>query len=150
MKLNQLPASPAGRIDSKRKGRGMATGQGKTAGRGTKGQNSRSGGLHKVGFEGGQMPLQRRLPKRGFKNPFKKFYALVRVGDLEAFPGDSEVKVDTLRAQGLVGRTMDGVKILGDGALSKALVVHVDKVSRSARAKIESVGGKVVLNGDTP
>lgn len=147
MKLNQLPKSPAGRVDGKRKGRGMATGNGKTCGRGTKGQNSRSGGSVAVGFEGGQMPLQRRLPKRGFTSPFKKFYALVRLEDLEVFPEGSAVRIEDLRTNGLVGRIKDGVKVLGGGALSKALTVYVDKVSRSAREKIEAVGGKVILDG---
>lgn len=150
MKLNQLPRSPAGRVDVKKKGRGMASGRGKTAGRGTKGQNSRSGGHHKVGFEGGQMPLQRRLPKRGFTSPFKKVYALVRLEDLEVFSSGSDVRIENLHAEGLVGRTRDGVKILGDGALSKALVIYVDKVSRSAKEKIEAVGGMVILSGEQP
>ena len=128
----------------------MASGRGKTAGRGTKGQNSRSGGHHKVGFEGGQMPLQRRLPKRGFTSPFKKVYALVRLEDLEVFSSGSDVRIENLHAEGLVGRTRDGVKILGDGALSKALVIYVDKVSRSAKEKIEAVGGMVILSGEQP
>ena len=149
MKLNQLPESPVGRVKSKRKGRGMATGSGKTCGRGTKGQNSRSGGNHMVGFEGGQMPLQRRLPKRGFRSPFKKCYALVQVEDLEIFPGGSEVGVEDLRLKKLVGSVKDGVKVLGSGKLSRALVVRVDKVSRSAQEKIEAVGGRVMLNGKT-
>ena len=147
MKLNELPASPAGRVDAKRKGQGIASGNGKTAGRGTKGQAARSGGYHKVGFEGGQMPLQRRLPKRGFRSPFKEFYALVQVEDLEIFPSGAEVQIEDLRAKGLVGRLKDGVKVLGDGTLSKALVVHADKFSRSAQEKIEAVGGRVVLSG---
>ena len=147
MKLNELPASPSGRVDAKRKGQGIASGNGKTAGRGTKGQAARSGGYHKVGFEGGQMPLQRRLPKRGFRSPFKEFYALVQVEDLEIFPSGAEVQIEDLRAKGLVGRLKDGVKVLGDGTLSKALVVHADKFSRSAQEKIEAVGGRVVLSG---
>ncbi|MBF0459972.1 MAG: 50S ribosomal protein L15 [Magnetococcales bacterium] len=147
MKLNQLPASPAGRIEGKRKGLGIGSGNGKTAGRGTKGQAARSGGYHKVGFEGGQMPLQRRLPKRGFRSPFKEYYALVQVEDLEIFPGGSEVQIEDLRTNGLVGRLKDGVKLLGDGQLSKALIVHADKCSRSAQEKIEAVGGRVVLSG---
>lgn len=127
----------------------MASGNGKTAGRGSKGQKSRSGGYHKVGFEGGQMPLQRRLPKRGFKSPFKKFYALVNVANLEVFSDGDEIRVGALRDKGLIGRVRDGVKVLGDGALSKALVVHVDRVSQSARQKIEAAGGKVFLSGDS-
>lgn len=147
MKLNQLPRSPAGRVAPKRKGLGIASGNGKTAGRGTKGQAARSGGYHKVGFEGGQMPLQRRLPKRGFRSPFKEFYALVQVEDLEKFDAGVEVRLEDLRAKGLVGQLKDGVKLLGDGTLSKALTVHVDKCSRSAQEKIEAAGGRVVLSG---
>ena len=149
MKLNQLPDSPSGRVEGKRKGLGIGSGNGKTAGRGTKGQSARSGGFHKVGFEGGQMPLQRRIPKRGFRSPFKEFYALVQVEDLEVFASGSEVHLEDMRARGLVGRLKDGVKLLGDGALTKSLVVHADKCSRSAQEKIEAVGGKVVLSGVT-
>ncbi len=148
MKLNQLPECPTGRIDGKRKGRGIGTGNGKTGGRGTKGQNSRSGGYHKVGFEGGQMPLQRRLPKRGFKSPFRKEYAIVHLKDLDIFDAGAEIQLEELRSKGLVGRCKEGVKVLGDGELTKMLVVHVDKISRSAREKIEAAGGRVVLNGE--
>lgn len=147
MKLNQLPRSPAGRVAAKRKGLGIASGNGKTAGRGTKGQSARSGGFHKVGFEGGQMPLQRRLPKRGFRSPFKEFYALVQVEDLETFPAGAEVRLEDLRAKGLVGALKDGVKLLGDGTISKALTVYADKCSRSAQEKVEAAGGRVVLSG---
>jgi large subunit ribosomal protein L15 len=149
MKLNQLPESPAGRIASKRKGQGIGSGNGKTAGRGTKGQTARSGGFHKVGFEGGQMPLQRRLPKRGFRSPFKEYYALVQVEDLDVFEAGSIVGLAELKEKGLVSRLKDGVKLLGDGSINKALTVHVDKVSRSAQEKIEAVGGKVELSAAT-
>ncbi|MBF0184590.1 MAG: 50S ribosomal protein L15 [Magnetococcales bacterium] len=147
MKLNQLPECPAGRIAAKRKGQGIGSGNGKTAGRGTKGQTARSGGFHKVGFEGGQMPLQRRLPKRGFRSPFKEYYALIQVEDLDIFETGSEINLQGLREKGLIGRLKDGVKLLGNGEITKALTVHVDKVSRSAQEKIEAAGGKVILSG---
>lgn len=150
MKLNQLPVSPAGRKPSKRKGRGMASGSGKTCGRGHKGQKSRSGGNPPVGFEGGQMPLQRRLPKRGFKNRFSKSFALMKVGDLEAFETGAEVKADDFRTYGLIGRRIgDGIKLLGDGTLSKSLHIHVDRVSKAARSKVEAAGGTVILTIET-
>lgn len=150
MKLNELPASPPGRKAVKRKGRGIGSGLGKTAGRGTKGQKSRSGGYHRVGFEGGQMPLQRRLPKRGFKSPFKKVFALIKVGDLEVFDAGTEVNAELLRERGLIGQVADGVKLLADGELTRALTIHVDKVSGNARAKVESAGGRVVVPEPTP
>lgn len=146
MKLNQVPKSPANRVDGKRKGRGISSGKGKTAGRGMKGQKCRSGGYHRVGFEGGQMPLQRRLPKRGFTNPFKKSYALIKVQDLEIFATGTEVNTEELLAKGLVDSVQDGIKVLGGGTLSKNLVVHVDKASQSAKKKIEEAGGRVILN----
>ncbi|MBF0625036.1 MAG: 50S ribosomal protein L15 [Magnetococcales bacterium] len=147
MRLNQLPAVPGTHQQPKRKGRGYATGNGKTAGRGVKGQKARSGGYHKVGFEGGQMPLQRRLPKHGFKNHFRVSYQLVSVGDLEAkFDAGAEVTVATLREKRLLNRLrLDGIKLLGDGELTKALTVIVDRASRSAVAKVEQAGGKVIL-----
>ncbi|WP_130469922.1 50S ribosomal protein L15 [Candidatus Magnetaquicoccus inordinatus] len=147
MKLNQLPECPTGRIAAKRKGQGIGSGNGKTAGKGTKGQTARSGGYHKVGFEGGQMPLQRRLPKRGFRSPFKEYYALVQIEDLDIFEAGSEIALADLQAKGLVGRLKDGVKLLGDGEINKALTIHVDKVSRAAQEKVEAAGGKVVLSG---
>lgn len=149
MKLNQLPECPTGRIASKRKGQGIGSGNGKTAGRGTKGQTARSGGFHKVGFEGGQMPLQRRLPKRGFRSPFKEFYALVQIEDLDIFDAGSVVGLAELREKGLVSRMKGGVKLLGEGTINKALTVQVDKASRSALEKIEAAGGKVELSSAT-
>ena len=147
MKLNELPACPENRKDPKRVGRGMATGNGKTAGRGQKGQKSRSGGFHKVGFEGGQMPLQRRLPKRGFTNIFRKVYALVNVEALEVFDADTEVNLELLQAKGLVRKDVKaGVKLLGNGELTKKLNIHVDKVSKSAQEKVEKAGGTVTLS----
>ncbi len=148
MKLNQLPSSPANRKGAKRRGRGMSSGLGKTSGRGQKGQKCRSGGYHIVGFEGGQMPLQRRLPKRGFKNPFKKVFALVNVGDLEIFDTGAEVDAEVLRGKGLVGHLGDGVKLLADGELTKALIIQVDRISKAARAKVEAAGGQVILSGE--
>ncbi|MBF0611083.1 MAG: 50S ribosomal protein L15 [Magnetococcales bacterium] len=147
MKLNELPQVPAGRQEPKRKGQGIGSGNGKTAGRGTKGQHARSGGFHRVGFEGGQMPLQMRLPKRGFKNHFKKVFALISVGQLEAkFAAGSEVTVDTLLAAGMVNKTLDGVKLLADGELTKALNIQVDRASKAAIAKVEAAGGKITLS----
>ncbi|MBF0194289.1 MAG: 50S ribosomal protein L15 [Magnetococcales bacterium] len=147
MKLNELPSSPTNRKDPKRVGRGMASGTGKTAGRGVKGQKSRSGGFHKVGFEGGQMPLQRRLPKRGFNNIFRKEYALVNVEDLEAFDAGSEINLELLQSHGLVRKGINsGVKLLGNGNLTKKLNISVDKVSKTAKEKVENAGGTVTLS----
>jgi large subunit ribosomal protein L15 len=147
MKLNELPASPANRKAPKRVGRGMATGTGKTSGRGQKGQKSRSGGFHKVGFEGGQMPLQRRLPKRGFTNIFRKSYSLINVGDLEAFDSGTEINLELLKAKGLVRKNIQvGIKLLGNGELTKKLNISVDRVSKSAKEKVENAGGTVTLS----
>lgn len=148
MKLNELSPAPGSRKDSVRKGRGIGSGNGKTAGRGHKGQHARSGGFHKVGFEGGQMALQRRLPKAGFKNNLRKIYALVSVGDLEAkFSAGDEVRVENLVSQGLVRKSFgDGVKLLADGELTKSLNIFVDKASQSAIAKVQAAGGRITLN----
>ncbi|MBF0152401.1 MAG: 50S ribosomal protein L15 [Magnetococcales bacterium] len=148
MKLNELPAIPGNTQEGKRKGRGPGSGNGKTGGRGVKGQKARSGGYHKVGFEGGQMPLQRRLPKRGFTNPFRKVYALLNLNDLNVFAAHTEVTDALLRekfAKKLYKRHMDGVKLLGDGVLEKPLKIHVDKASRVAVEKVAAVGGEVIL-----
>ena len=142
MKLHELKA-PAGATHSrKRKGRGTATGQGKTAGRGMNGQNSRSGGGVRLGFEGGQMPLYRRLPKRGFNNKWAKEYATVNVGDLNRFEANTEVTPELLREVGLVKQVIDGVKILGDGELDRALTVKAVKFTKTAAEKINAAGGK--------
>ena len=142
MKLHELKA-PAGSTHSrKRKGRGTATGQGKTAGRGMNGQNSRSGGGVRLGFEGGQMPLYRRLPKRGFNNKQAKEYATVNVGDLNRFEANTEVTPELLREVGLVKQVIDGVKILGDGELDRALTVKAVKFTKTAAEKINAAGGK--------
>lgn len=147
MKLNELPANPPNRKEPNRVGRGMASGNGKTAGRGQKGQKSRSGGFHKVGFEGGQMPLQRRLPKRGFNNIFRKTYSLINVGDLEDLDSGTVINLEFLRSKGMVRKDVrDGIKLLGNGELTKKLTITVDKVSKSAQEKVEKAGGTVTLS----
>ena len=141
MELNNLKPKKGSRHAKKRVGRGPGSGHGKTAGRGEKGQKSRSGFSRQIGFEGGQMPLHRRLPKRGFTNIFKKDYAVVNVSDLDRFDNGATVDEKTLRTAGLVKGQNDGVKILGDGKLSKKLTVHATKFSASARKQIEAAGG---------
>ena len=142
MDLSNLQPALGATKSRKRLGRGPGSGLGKTAGKGHKGQNARSGGGVKAGFEGGQMPLQRRLPKRGFNPLSKKVFALVKVGDLEQFEAGSVIDLDAFGKAGLVKRLGDGVKILGDGELTKALTVKAHKFSKSAQAKIEKAGGK--------
>jgi large subunit ribosomal protein L15 len=141
--LGQLkpPAGATKRV--KRVGRGPGSGHGRTAGRGNKGQKSRSGAPIPRGFEGGQMPLQRRLPKRGFRNIFKKRFALVHIKDLNRFSAGEVVDIEALQKAGLVKKIYDGVKIVGDGDLTIALTVRVHKYTESARKKIESASGKV-------
>ena len=141
MELNNLKPKKGARHAKKRVGRGPGSGHGKTSGRGEKGQKSRSGYSGKRGFEGGQMPLHRRLPKRGFTNIFKKDYAVVNVSDLERFDSGASVDEATLRQAGLVKGSHDGVKVLGDGELSKKLSVSATKFSKSAREIIEKAGG---------
>ena len=141
--LSNLSPQPGSRKPRKRVGRGLGSGHGKTATRGHKGHKARSGGGIKLGFEGGQMPLQRRLPKRGFNNIFKKVFAIVNIQDLERFAADTRVDKQTLIAAGLVSKNDGLVKILGNGELKNAITVAVDKVSGSARQKIEAVGGKI-------
>jgi len=141
MELNKLKPKKGARHAKKRVGRGPGSGHGKTAGRGEKGQKSRSGFSRMTGFEGGQMPLHRRLPKRGFTNIFKKEHAVVNVSDLERFDNGATVDETTLRKAGLVKGQNDGIKILGDGKLSKKLTVVADKFSASARKQIEAAGG---------
>jgi len=128
--------------EKKRVGRGQASGQGKTAGRGGKGQKARTGNMNFIGFEGGQMPIQRRIPKRGFTNPFRVEYALINVGDLESL-GLAEVDLDKLVESGAVKVRKHGLKVLGDGELTKPVSVKANKFSASAREKIEKAGGKV-------
>jgi large subunit ribosomal protein L15 len=143
MDLSNL-SPPKGAVKNrKRVGRGPGSGHGKTSGRGHKGQKARSGGSIKPGFEGGQMPLARRLPKRGFTNIFKKQYALVQVGDLAAFDKGSVVDPGALVANGLVTKLLDGVKLLANGDIDRPLTVKVHKCSRAAQAKIVAAGGTV-------
>ena len=146
MKLHELRPAEGAVSSKKRLGRGTATGQGKTSGRGQKGQKSRSGGGVRVGFEGGQMPLYRRLPKRGFKNPFKKVYTLVNVETLNRFENGTEITAELLKETGVISKIQkDGVKILGEGNLEKAVTVKADKFTASAQEKIEKAGGKAEL-----
>ena len=142
MKLHELRAVPGATKAPKRKGRGTATGQGKTAGRGMNGQKSRSGGGVRPGFEGGQMPLYRRIPKRGFNNIFATEYAIVNVSDLNKFAEDTVVDEELLKAAGLIKKSYAGVKVLGDGELTTKLTVKAAKFTKSAVEKIEKAGGK--------
>ncbi len=142
--LLNLKNNPGARKNPKRVGRGIGSGTGKTCGRGQKGQKSRSGGNPHPWFEGGQMPLQRRLPKRGFTNIFKKSYDLVNLKSLAALKVDGAVTPQVLKEQGLI-RDAGAVKVLGDGELTGAVEVHAHKFSQSAKEKIEKSGGKAVV-----
>ena len=142
MKLHELSPAPGSTKKAYRKGRGAGSGNGKTAGKGHKGQKARTGGGVRPGFEGGQMPLQRRIPKRGFNNIFGTQYAVVNVSDLEQFDNDTVVTTELLMEAGLVKKTLDGVKILGNGELTKKLTVNAKAFSASAKEKIEKAGGK--------
>ena len=143
MKLNELSPAIGSKTEAKRKGRGHGTGNGKTAGRGHKGQNARSGGGVRPGFEGGQLPLYRKLPKRGFSNyKFKTTYATVNVEALNRFEDGAVVDLDALMDARLVRRELDGVKILGRGEITKKLTVKATVFSASAKEKIEAAGGK--------
>jgi large subunit ribosomal protein L15 len=143
MKLNELSPPDGSRKSRKRVGRGVGSGHGTTAGRGTKGQNSRSGGGVRPGFEGGQMPLHRRLPKRGFTNIFKKKIAVINIRDLVRFEGDSIVDEAALVRIGLVKGRRDGIKLLGKGEIKIPLTVKVNGVSKNAREKILAAGGNI-------
>ena len=142
MKLNELSPAMGSTHVAKRKGRGHATGNGKTAGRGHKGQKARSGGGTRVGFEGGQMPLARRIPKRGFNNIFAKPLEAVNVSVLEKFENGAVVDAEALLNAGILSKCRYGVKILGNGDLTKNLTVKANAFSESAKAKIEAAGGK--------
>ena len=142
MKLHELSPAPGSTKDVFRKGRGHGSGNGKTAGKGHKGQNARSGGGVRPGFEGGQMPLARRVPKRGFHNIFATKYATINVSDLNCFEDGAVVDTNAILAAGLLKKTLDGVKILGNGELTKKLTVNVAAFSASAKQKIEEAGGK--------
>ena len=143
MKLNELLPPEGSRKTRKRVGRGVGSGKGKTAGRGTKGHNSRSGGGVRPGFEGGQMPLHRRLPKRGFTNIFKKKIAVINVRDLARFESGSVVDEAALIRAGLVKGRRDGIKLLGQGEINIPLTVKVNGVSKNAREKIIAAGGNI-------
>ena len=141
--LSNLSPHPGSNKNKKRIGRGPGSGHGKTAARGHKGYKARSGSGIKLGFEGGQMPLQRRLPKRGFNNIFKKEYAIVNLRDLERFEAGTRIDRQALIDAGMVAKKYPFVKILGEGEIKAALTVAVDKVSKSARQKIEAAGGTI-------
>jgi large subunit ribosomal protein L15 len=143
MKLNELLPPEGSRGTRKRLGRGVGSGKGKTAGRGTKGHNSRSGGGVRPGFEGGQMPLHRRLPKRGFTNIFKKKIAVINIRDLERFESGSIVDEAALIRAGLVKGRRDGIKLLGQGEVKIPLTIKVNGVSKNAREKIIAAGGNI-------
>ncbi|MBC8417588.1 MAG: 50S ribosomal protein L15 [Desulfobacteraceae bacterium] len=145
MRINELSPAEGSRKKRKRVGRGPGSGHGKTACRGHKGQKSRSGGGVPPGFEGGQMPLQRRLPKRGFTNIFKKEYNIINVEDLNRFEPNAFLDVEIFRQAGLVKKMMDGIKLLGNGEISRPVVVRIHKVSKTAKEKIEAAGGKVEI-----
>ena len=143
MKLHELSPAPGSVKEGYRKGRGPGSGNGKTAGKGHKGQNARSGGGVRIGFEGGQLPLYRKLPKRGFKNHFATQYAIVNVSDLDKRFNDGDtVNLETLMAAGLIKKSLDGLKVLGNGEITKKLTVEAAIFSASAKEKIEAVGGK--------
>ena len=143
MKLHELSPNPGSVSSRKRVGRGPGSGLGKTSGKGHKGQNARSGGGVRLGFEGGQLPLFRRLSKRGFNNyNFRTDYATINVSDLEGFEDGTEVTVELLLDTGLIKKELDGVKVLGSGELTKKLVVKANAFSETAKAKIEKNGGK--------
>ena len=142
MKLHELSPAEGSVRDSYRKGRGAGSGNGKTAGKGHKGQNARSGGGVRPGFEGGQIPLYRRLPKRGFNNKFAKVYAIVNVSELNRFNDGDVVDVVTLMECGLVGKELSGLKILGNGEITKKITVKAKIFSAAAKEKIEAAGGK--------
>ncbi len=143
MKLNTVKPNPYATKARKRVGRGPGSGTGKTAGTGENGQNSRSGRSVRIGFEGGQTPLFRRLPKRGFSNArFKKVYAVINLDDLNKFEDGAAVTPEILKDMGLVKKELDGIKILGDGKLEKKLTVKANKFSKTAKEQIEKLGGK--------
>lgn len=143
MRLNELTPAKGARRAKKRLGRGVGSGHGKTSGRGSKGQQSRSGGGVRPGFEGGQMPIHRRLPKRGFTNIFKKRIAQINIRDLKRFESGSLVDEAALIRSGLVRGRVDGIKLLGSGEIEYPLTVKVNGISKSARQKIESAGGSI-------
>ncbi|MBO5735379.1 MAG: 50S ribosomal protein L15 [Clostridia bacterium] len=142
MKLHELSPAVGSTKAPYRKGRGAGSGNGKTAGKGHKGQNARTGGGVRPGFEGGQLPLYRKLPKRGFKNHFATQYAIINLSDLDVFEAGAVIDLDTLVANGIIKKTFDGLKVLGNGEVTKAFTVKATKFSASAQEKIEAAGGK--------
>lgn len=142
MKLFELQPGVGSTSDKKRKGRGHGSGNGKTAGRGHKGQNARSGGGVRIGFEGGQMPIYRRLPKRGFKNIFALKYAEINVSDLNKFEDGAVVDAAALKEAGIIKKTLDGIKVLGNGEVEKKVIVKAAKFTETAKTKIVAAGGK--------
>ncbi|MGE5842519.1 MAG: 50S ribosomal protein L15 [Deltaproteobacteria bacterium] len=145
MRIHDLSPKEGSRKNRKRVGRGVGSGHGRTSCRGHKGQKARSGGTIVPGFEGGQMPLQRRLPKRGFTNIFKEVVAVVNLKDLNRFESSTVVDLEALKGAGLVRKAEEKVKVLGEGTLERPLTIRVARVSRAAKEKIESAGGKVEL-----
>ena len=143
MKLHELSPAFGSTTDVKRKGRGPASGNGKTAGKGHKGQKARSGGGVRPGFEGGQMPLQRRLPKRGFNNVFAKEYVVLKTGDLNGFDARKFIDIDAVIEAGYASKKLDGLKIIVGGDVEKAVKVRCTKITAGAKEKIEAAGGKV-------
>ena len=142
MRLNNLKPAPGSKQTTKRVGRGMGCGSGKTAGRGHKGQKSRSGGYHKVGFEGGQMPLQRRLPKRGFRSRIAKTFAEIRLHELSKIEGEV-VDLPALRQAGLIGTTISRAKVIASGSVDRAIILRGISATKGAREQIETAGGKI-------
>ena len=142
MNIHELAPAYGATTTSKRVGRGTGSGLGKTAGKGHKGQKARTGGSIRRGFEGGQTPLYRRIPKRGFKNHFAVEYAIVNLSDLEKFENDTVVNAELLMSEGIIKKELDGVKVLGNGTLTKKLTVVAKKFSKTAEEKIQAVGGK--------
>ena len=147
MKLEELKPPVGARRKRKRVGRGIGSGHGKTACKGSKGQKARSGGGIKAGFEGGQMPLQRRLPKRGFRSPFKKHFAIVHLKDLNRFPKDTVVEPELLFQSGLIRKKEEAVKLLSDGELQHPLTIRVHRATKAAAQKVEAALGRVEVIG---
>ena len=146
MKLHELSPAPGSKKEVKRIGRGHGSGNGKTAGKGHKGQKARAGHGMRAGFEGGQMPIQRRVPKRGFNNIFASKYATINVSVLEAFDNGDVVDAAALKAKGFIKKEYDGVKVLANGSLTKSLTVKAVAFSAAAKEKIEAAGGKTEVN----
>lgn len=144
MKLHELSPAPGSAKQAWRRGRGPGSGNGKTAGKGHKGQNARSGGGVRPGFEGGQLPLYRKLPKRGFKNRFAKVYSIINVADLNRFNDGDKVNLEVLMEAGIVRRELDGLKVLGNGEITKKITVEAKVFSATAKEKIEAAGGSFV------